>query len=78
MNKPATFPQNLGLSAGVIAGWTLRCSRSTGPIPESIVLPALLGSRFKFSDVRGAEIKRQGDAILVAPQAANWLATWRA
>jgi len=60
------------------AGWTLRYSQTSGPLPERVVLPALLGARFKFSEVRGAQQKREGDSILVAPQAANWLATWKA
>ena len=60
------------------AGWTLRFSRTSGPNPERVVLPALLGARFKFSEVRGAQQKREGKDILVVPEAASWTATWKA
>ena len=59
-------------------GWRLQYTRGAGPSPERVVLPSLLGLQFKFVEVKGAPSHREGNAILVAPEAASWVATWKA
>lgn len=58
-------------------GWSLKFERGTGPAPGSVELPASLGSRLRFSEIAGAKTRREGDSILVAPEATSWKATWK-
>jgi hypothetical protein len=58
-------------------GWSLGFERSRGPHPGSVQLPATLGTRFHFAELRGANFTRQGSAIQVAPEATSWQAFWK-
>jgi len=57
-------------------GWRLEFERGTGPAPGSVQLPATLGVGVSLSDLSGATFRREGDAILVAPEAQSWSAEW--
>ena len=57
-------------------GWRLRFARATGPAPAAVQLPATLGSGLRFSDLSGAEFRREENSILVAPDVPSWSATW--
>ncbi len=57
-------------------GWRLVFSRRNGPGAERVELPQKLGWRFTFSTVKGAGFTREGNSILVSPQATSWEATW--
>src|SRR5271157_494098 len=59
-------------------GWRLKFQRGTGPEPANVHLPATLGSGWRFDKVAGAEVRRQGDILLVTPSAASWEVVWRA
>ena len=59
-------------------GWRLKFQRGTGPAPANIHIPATLGNRWRFSKIAGAEVRRQGDVLLVTPGAASWEAVWKA
>ena len=61
-----------------LAGWRLRLERGTGPQPGRVELPATLGARLAFGDVKGAKYTREGGAILVDPEARSWEAVWKA
>ncbi|MGI8906239.1 MAG: hypothetical protein ACR2IE_07095 [Candidatus Sumerlaeaceae bacterium] len=63
-------PQNSGKS------WRLEFRRSHGPAPAQVRLPARLGSRFVFAEAKGAADTRDGQAVLLTPEAASWSATW--
>lgn len=58
-------------------GWRLKFQRRKGPEPASIQLPATLGSTWAFSQVTGAEVRRQGEMLFVSPGAASWQIEWR-
>jgi hypothetical protein len=53
-------------------GWRLSFQRGAGPDPASVQLPAMLGSRWRFEKATGAEIRRQGEILLVTPEAKSW------
>jgi hypothetical protein len=59
-------------------GWRLKFTRGTGPEPENVHIPATLGSRWRFDKISGAEVRKQGDILLVTPSAASWEVVWRA
>jgi hypothetical protein len=59
-------------------GWRLKFSRGTGPAPANVYIPATLGSGWRFSKIAGAEVRRQGDILLVTPTAASWEVAWKA
>jgi hypothetical protein len=59
-------------------GWRLQFQRGTGPAPENVHIPATLGSGWRFSQIVGAEVQRQGEILLVTPIAASWEAVWKA
>jgi len=59
------------------AGWSLKFKRDPGPEPASVQLPAMLGSRLRFSEAAGAQTRQEGNVILVAPSAASWQAIWK-
>lgn len=56
--------------------WRLRFTRSRGPAPSHVTLPARLGKRLSFSQLSGASFQREGDQILISPEAATWSATY--
>ena len=58
-------------------GWRLKFQRAPGPAPESVQLPANLGSRFTFAEIAGAGSSRRNDAIFVDPLAQSWEASWK-
>ena len=58
-------------------GWKLAFERGKGPQPESVQLPAVLGTQNRLEDVKGATFTREGDSILVAPGASSWQAVWK-
>lgn len=58
-------------------GWGLKFDRGPGPAPGSVLLPGTLGSGFRFASMAGANFRRAGDAILVAPDAPAWSAEFR-
>jgi hypothetical protein len=57
-------------------GWRLKFEREKAPHPASVQLPTILGSRFYFHRIQGASYKRQGNVLLLAPEATSWEATW--
>jgi hypothetical protein len=58
-------------------GWRLKFLRGSGPQPENVHLPATLGSRFRFAEIRGAQARLEGTTVLVTPSAATWEAMWK-
>jgi hypothetical protein len=58
-------------------GWRLQFKRGTGPAPANVQIPATLGSRWQFAKITGAEVRRQGSALLVTPTATAWEAEWK-
>jgi hypothetical protein len=58
-------------------GWRLQFKRGTGPAPASVQLPATLGSSWQFAKITGAEVRRQGNVLLVTPTATAWEAVWK-
>jgi hypothetical protein len=60
------------------AGWRLKFERGTGPQSGRVTLPATLGARLAFSDVKGTKYTHEGGAILVDPEARSWEAVWKA
>ena len=58
-------------------GWRLKFQRASGPVPASIRVPAKLGSRFQFSQITGAQARREGNVILVTPTATSWEVVWK-
>jgi hypothetical protein len=58
-------------------GWRLKFQRSAGPEPANVRLPAILGTRWRFDKVSGAEVRRQGDILLVTPGAISWEVVWK-
>jgi hypothetical protein len=56
--------------------WRLRFTRSRGSAPSHVTLPARLGKRLSFSQLSGASFQREGDQILISPEAATWSATY--
>jgi hypothetical protein len=59
-------------------GWRLQFKRGSGPAPENVHISASLGSGWRFSKIAGAEVRRQGEILLVTPSAACWEAVWKA
>jgi hypothetical protein len=60
------------------AGWRLKFERGAGPQPGRVELPATLGSRLISTSITGAKVSRQGNVILVDPEARAWEAVWMA
>jgi hypothetical protein len=58
-------------------GWGLKFERDPGPAPGRVQLPATLGPGCSLSDLSGADFRREGEAILVAPEARAWRAEFR-
>jgi len=58
-------------------GWRLKFQRGPGPEPAKVHLPAILGSGRRFSKITGAEVRQQGDILLVTPSATSWEVVWR-
>ncbi len=59
------------------AGWRLDFSRAQGEAPERITLPARLGGTVDFTKVEGAEVRREGESVIVNPQTQRWSAFWK-
>jgi hypothetical protein len=59
-------------------GWRLKFQRGTGPAPANVQIPVNLGSRRRFSRITGAEVRRQGEILLVTPSATAWEVVWKA
>jgi hypothetical protein len=59
-------------------GWRMKFSRGTGPAPANVYVPATLGSGWRFSKIAGAEVRRQGDILLITPSADSWEVVWKA
>jgi hypothetical protein len=64
-------PLNLG------SGWQLRFERGKGPHPETVSLPATLGSRLLLAEVKGATFRRAGAKVIVQPEGSSWQAVWK-
>ena len=58
-------------------GWRLKFERGSGPEPGAVLLPETLASRYHFAGIQGAESRREGGMVAVAPSAAAWEATWK-
>ncbi len=58
--------------------WRLKFQRAAGPAPSRLVLPSHLGRNLQFVGAQGASTRREGDRILIDPQAHNWEGTWKA
>jgi hypothetical protein len=58
-------------------GWRLKFERKPGPVPETISLPANLGSRYHFSQIEGAHSRTEGELVLVDNAASHWTAFWK-
>ena len=52
--------------------------RPAGPAPASVRIPARLGARLRFDEVKGARFTRREDGIEVDPEAPAWTAWWMA
>ena len=59
-------------------GWRLSFARGVGPDPANVQLPAVLAERWRFDKITGAEVRRQGDILLVTPNAKAWEVLWKA
>ncbi|MGA3324747.1 MAG: hypothetical protein ABSF45_09755 [Terriglobia bacterium] len=60
------------------AGWRFKFQRGAGPAPANVQLPSTLASGWRFAKITGAEVRRQGNVLMVTPTAASWEAVWRA
>ena len=60
------------------SGWRLSFERGTGPNPGTVSLPATLGLRFQFADVKGATFRRVGPMVNIQPESSSWQAVWKA
>ena len=60
------------------SGWRLKFQRGAGPAPANVHLPSTLESGWRFAKIAGAEVRRQGNVMMVTPTAASWEAVWRA
>jgi hypothetical protein len=60
------------------AGWRLQFQRGAGPEPANVQLPVTLGSGWRFDKVTGADVRRQGEILLVTPRASSWEVVWKA
>jgi len=58
-------------------GWRLKFRRGSGPQPANVHLPGMLGSRFRFAAIQGAQARLEGNTVFVTPSAAAWEATWK-
>jgi len=58
-------------------GWRLEFRRGSGPQPANVHLPGMLGSRFRFAAIQGAQARLEGNTVFVTPGAAAWEATWK-
>jgi hypothetical protein len=58
-------------------GWRLKFRRGSGPPPENVQLPGTLGSRFRFTDVQGAQARWEGNTVCVTPGATAWEAVYK-
>jgi hypothetical protein len=58
-------------------GWRMKFHRGTGPAPENVQIPATLGSAWPFKKITGAEVRPQGNTLLVTPTAPTWEAVWQ-
>ena len=59
------------------SGWRLDFSRAQGETPARITLPARLGGIVNFAKVEGAQVRREGETIVVNPQTQRWSAFWK-
>ena len=59
-------------------GWRLKFQRSSGPTPANVLLPETLASRFRFTEIHGAQAQVEGDTVSVTPSATAWEAVWKA
>ncbi|MGO8735975.1 MAG: hypothetical protein ACLQVM_24635 [Terriglobia bacterium] len=58
-------------------GWRMKFQRGSGPTPAKVLIPETLASRFRFAEIQGAQARREGNTVSVAPSAAAWQAVWR-
>ena len=58
--------------------WRVTVERGGGQEPDSVVLPAVLGSGLRLADVKGAATKPDGARVLVDPTARSWAAVYGA
>ena len=58
--------------------WRVTVERGGGQEPDSVVLPAVLGSGLRLTDVKGAATKPDGARVLVDPTARSWTAVYGA
>jgi len=59
-------------------GWRLSFRRGDGPVPDSIVVPEMLGRRFHLNKAEGVALNRAGDAVKIDPKARQWSLVWKA
>ena len=62
---------------GLRQGWRLEFTRGAGPAPAAMELPAALGTRLRFAELKGAATTARDGVIRVSPEARSWAATWR-
>jgi hypothetical protein len=55
----------------------MKFQRGSGPTPAKVLIPETLASRFRFAEIQGAQARREGNTVSVAPSAAAWEAVWR-
>jgi hypothetical protein len=58
--------------------WRVTVERGGGRQPDSVVLPATLGSGLRLADAKGAATKPDGARVLVDPTARSWTAVYSA
>ena len=56
--------------------WHLEFRRGDGPQPRAVELPEAFGTRYRFSELKGAGHKRDSGRVAVDPVATSWEATW--
>ena len=56
--------------------WRVTVERRGGQEPDSVVLPATIGSGLRLTDAEGAAIKLDGARVLVDPRARSWTAVY--
>jgi hypothetical protein len=58
-------------------GWRLKFQRGSGPQPASVRMPGILGLRFRFAAIQGAQAHLEGNTVFVTPSAVAWEAVWK-
>ncbi len=58
-------------------GWRLNFHRSSGPSPSSVQLPTMLAGRIPYSQITGAQARREANTMHITPTALSWEVVWK-